>query len=267
MKSRYRFVGTPLPLTENEAYHLHKYWKKGRRDGTIRAWKGFDIDSKALLTPVLLDCRNCHHAHHESCCEGGFPFPPAHEQTELLELHLPELTKRHLHRDKQEQLQQQGLYERHQETTGLPTIATFKNDCLFCEVEGAGPACAAHRYALEEQLLPEQVKPFSCALFPLEWIVEEGGRLLITALNEETARFSRWGSAYRHDFVCANLPLRLRASDKGAPKVSENIRAGLLADAFAPDRYRPVYQEMKEILCRTYGDELWQEIEASYQPT
>lgn len=264
MKPRYRFVGTPLPLTENEAYHLQKYWKKGRKSGAIKAWETYDLDLPALNTPVLLDCGHCHSAHHESCCEGGFPFPPAAEQLPLLEQHLPAIAARHLHAGKQERLSQRGLYERHYETAGLPTIATHDGNCLFCTVEGGGPACAAHRYALEEQLSPQQMKPFSCSLFPLELIADEDGRVLVTALTAETAKFSRWGNAYRNDFVCANLPLRLQAErTPGAPEISSNVRRELAEDVFAPQRYRPAWLEMKEILCNTFGEALWQQIEAS----
>ncbi|TCP55587.1 uncharacterized protein DUF3109 [Tumebacillus sp. BK434] len=264
MKPRYRYVGTPLTLTEREAYHLQKYWKKGRKSGAIEAWAGYDLDLPALNTPVQLDCRHCHRAHHESCCEGGYPFPPAVRQVPLLEQHLPVIAARHLPDEKREQIRQNGLWQQHAETEGLPTIATHEGNCLLCAVEGTGPACAAHRYALEEGLAPEQMKPFSCSLFPLELITGEDGRVLVTALTAETARFSRWGSLYLDDFVCANLPLRLQAErTPRAAEISPNVRRELAADAFAPERYRPAWQEMKEILCNTFGETLWQQIEAA----
>jgi hypothetical protein len=267
-RARFRFVGTPLDLTERETYYLLKYWKKGRAARTIlsvevRAEKGrpqeFDLDLAALQTPVLLDCANCHLAHEESCCEGGFPFPPEEELLPVLDAQLAELGEKWLTPVVQEHIRAKGLYEQHVETGGFPTIGTFDGNCLFCRVEGQGPVCMAHRHALEKGMQAEELKPLSCLLYPLDLIEDERGRVLVTALTERTAAFSRWGEDYRLDFLCANRELRAAAEEGRA--LRPNIRRSLAAETFALDRYRPVWQEAQGLLTRLYGDELWQKLQ------
>ena len=252
----WRFVGTPLDLTEGEAYHLQKYWKKAQRVGEIFEWGRFELDTAALQNLVLLDCANCHRAHFESCCEGGYPFPPSAELLPVLDEHLPEIAARHLDAGTREHLQAKGLYECHVETAGHPMIGTYGANCLFCRVEGAGPACMAHRYAIEEGRRPEALKPLSCLLYPLDLIENAEVRVRITALTEATSRFSRWGVEYRHDFLCAHYELRAALADGTAERVRSNIRRQLPADAFPLDRYRPAWQEGLELLNALYGEEL-----------
>jgi hypothetical protein len=261
MKNEWQFVGTPLSLTDGEAYHLQKYLKKGQGAGTIVAWGVYDLDLAALQTPVLLDCQNCHLAHQESCCEGGFPFPPAAQLLPVLDQHVGKIAEQHLPAAVRTHIEQQGLYESHVETAGHLTIGTYQGDCLFCRKEDNGPACMAHRYALQSGMRPEEIKPLSCLLYPLDLIADEAGRVLVTALTESTARFCRWGADYRLDFLCGNRELR----EQIAAGEQEGLRANLLCDmphdAFAIDRYRPAYQEAKATLLRLYGEELWHEID------
>jgi hypothetical protein len=269
-RTRMRFVGTPLDLTERETYYLLKYWKKGRAARTIipvevRMETGgvhtFDLDVAALQTPVLLDCANCHLAHEESCCEGGFPFPPAEELLPMLDAHLPELAQTWLPQEVQEHIRSEGLYEQHVETAGFQTIGTFEGNCLFCRVEGQGPACVAHRHALNKGLQAEELKPLSCLLYPLDLIADEQGRVLVTALTQRTASFSRWGEEYRLDFLCGNRELRAAEAAGDDALLRPNIRRGLAAETFALDRYRPAWQEGQGLLTRLYGDGLWQQLE------
>lgn len=252
----WRFVGTPLHLTEGEEYHLAKYWKKATRAGEIFVWGRFEIDRAALQTRVLLDCANCHRAHVESCCEGGYPFPPGADLLPVLDEHLPQIVARHLDSAAREHVEQNGLYEQHLETAGHPTIGTLGGNCLFCRVEGEGPACMAHRYALEEGSRPEELKPLSCLLYPLDLLEDGTGRVRITALTEHTDRFSRWGSEYRQDFLCANYELRTALAAGTAEPVRANIRVELADDAFPPQDYRPAWQEGLDLLKRLYGEEL-----------
>ncbi|MGB8956186.1 MAG: hypothetical protein WCC10_12480 [Tumebacillaceae bacterium] len=258
----WRFVGTPLDLTEGEAYHLQKYWKKAQRAGAIIVWDRFELDKAALQSLVLLDCANCHRAHRESCCEGGYPFPPATELLQVVDEHLPVIAARHLDAETRDHLQANGLYESYLETAGHPTIGTFGGNCLFCRVEGAGPACMAHRYAIEEGKRPEALKPLSCLLYPLDLIENAEGRVRITALTEATSRFSRWGVEYRHDFLCAHYELRAALAAGTAERVRPNIRRQLPADAFPLDRYRPAWQEGLGLLNALYGEELCAVMEA-----
>ncbi|PWK10257.1 DUF3109 family protein [Tumebacillus permanentifrigoris] len=260
----YRFIGTPLDLTEGEAYHLRKYWKKGRQARAILPLAAFevDVDVAALQTLVQLDCAHCHLAHVASCCEGGFPFPPAKELLPMLDEHLDGIAA-YLTPERVRHLLQKGLYERHLETAGHQTIGTFAGDCTFCHVEEQGPACMAHRYAVQAGLAPESVKPLSCLLYPLELIESEAdGRTLLTALTEQTAAFSRWGADYRLDFICANQDLR--ATDDETDQ-SPNIRRNLPADVFALERYRPAYVEGQELLTSRYGADFYKELEILIQ--
>ncbi|KEO83634.1 phosphoribosyl-AMP cyclohydrolase [Tumebacillus flagellatus] len=257
------FTGTPLVLTEGEAYHLRKYWKKGRQAGTIQPLAGFDVDADvdALQALVQLACAHCHRAHHASCCEGGFPFPPEEELLLQVDEHLDgiaELLPREVVRD----LLKRGLYEQHLETAGHRTIGTYEENCKFCRVEGHGPACMAHRYALQSDMHPSAVKPLSCLLYPLDLIrSEEDGRTLLTALTERTARFSRWGADYRLDYLCANYELR----GDPAAAASENIRKDLPPDVFARELYRPAYVEGRDLLATLYGEPFYHELQTLIQ--
>lgn len=263
------FVGTPLELTEQEAYHLQKYSKKGRASGQIvridapHLPHAFEIDTAALATPVLLDCGRCHQAHAESCCEGGFPFPPTEDLLPVLDLFSPLIADRYLDAAAQRQIREQGLFAAHLETAGHPTIATAAGgNCLFCRVEGEGPACAAHRFALEQGRGPHELKPLSCLLYPLDLIEGADGTVLLTALTADTARFSRWGEDYRLDFLCANLALRERVAAGETDDLRPNIRRDLDEQSFARERYRPAYLEGRETLIARYGLELYKEIES-----
>ena len=269
MSKTYFFVGTPLELTEGEAYHLQKYSKKARAKGQIVQVHAphlphpFAIDLAALATPVLLDCERCHQAHAESCCEGGFPFPPTADLLPVLDLFSPLIAGRHLDAAAQAQIRERGLFAAHLETAGHPTIGTAEGgNCLFCRVEGEGPACAAHRFALEQGRAPHELKPLSCLLYPLDLIADETGSVLLTALTAETARFSRWGEDYRLDFLCANRDLRERVAAGEPEGLRPNIRRELDGQSFALERYRPAYQAGRETLIARYGLELYTEIEA-----
>ncbi|MBL0386621.1 hypothetical protein JJB07_08155 [Tumebacillus sp. ITR2] len=257
------FTGTPLELTDGEAYHLRKYWKKGRQAHSIQSLAAFDVDVDldALRTLVQLDCANCHLAHVASCCEGGFPFPPAAELLPVLDEHLDGIAAL-LPLDVIRHLLRKGLYERHLETAGHRTIGTFDGNCNFCIVEKNGPACMAHRYALQSDLNPMSVKPLSCLLYPLDLIYsEEDGRTLLTALTERTAAFSRWGPDYRLDYLCANVELRENLASADSP----NIRENLPPDVFAPDSYRPAYVEGRQLLTELYGAPFYDELHTLIQ--
>jgi hypothetical protein len=275
-RPRYSFLGTPLDLTEGEVYHLRKYWKRGRQAGTIRplggssgsAGSAVEVDVEALQTLVLLDCANCHLAHESSCCEDGFPFPPTEDLLPMIDEHLDGIAE-HLAPELIRHLLRKGLYERHLETAGHRTIGTYEGNCNFCRVEGQGPACMAHRYALQSGLAPLAVKPLSCLLYPLDLIQsEEDGRTLLTALTERTANFSRWGADYRLDFLCANRQLRaeVAASDASADTehgdLGANIRRALPAEVFALENYRPAYLEGRETLTALYGADFYTELES-----
>lgn len=260
----FRFTGTPLDLTEGEAYHLRKYWRKGRQARTILPLDAFavEVDVAALQVLVQLDCAHCHLAHVSSCCEGGFPFPPAQDLLPMLEEHLGGISAL-LTSERVGHLLREGLYERYLETAGHQTIGTFAGDCTFCQVEEHGPACMAHRYAVQAGLAPEAVKPLSCLLYPLDLIQsEEHGRTLLTALTEQTTAFSRWGAEYRLDYLCGNHALRV--ADESTDR-SPNIRRNLPADVFASEGYRPAYVEGRDLLTSLYGADFYKELECLIQ--
>jgi len=265
----YFFVGTPLELTEQEVYHLQKYCKKARAKGQIvqveapQLGHAFEIDLAALATPVLLDCARCRQAHAESCCEGGFPFPPTEDLLPVLDILSPLIAARHLDEAAQVRIKERGLFDAYLETAGHPTIAAAEEgNCLFCRVEEDGPACAAHRFALEQGRAPHELKPLSCLLYPLDLIADEDGTLLLTALTADTARFSRWGEDYRLDFLCANLDLREKVAAGETDGMRPNILLNMDERAFAPERYRPAFLEGRDTLIARYGLELYNQIEA-----
>jgi len=259
----YRFVGTPLDLTEGERYHFQKHRKRLLQSGRLLRLEHAEFDLEALMTPVLLDCANCRRAHRESCCEGGFPFPPSADLLPVIDAHREGILAR-LEEPVRAHIAEHGFYEdRHLETCGHPTIGTYAGNCLFARIEtaAAGPACMAHRQALEEGLHPEQLKPLSCLLYPLDLIQGEDGRIFVTALTKETARFSRWGADYRLDFLCANYELRRRLADGTAGgDLRPNIRQDMTAGCFPLERYRPAYVEGRDLLLRRFGEEVWDEV-------
>lgn len=269
-RPRFSFLGTPLALTESESYHLRKYWKKGRQTRTILPLSSgvVEVDREALATRVQLDCARCHLAHVSSCCEGGFPFPPPEAELPLLEQQfagiqewLPPAAVQHV--------AAHGLFASHVETAGYRTIGTLDGNCLFCQVEEQGPACMAHRYALQAGISPEQAKPLSCLLYPLDLIYsEEEERVLLTALTERTAAFSRWGSEYRSDYLCANVALRQElasASSLERTDLSPNLRRAIAADVFPLAAYHPAYQAGQSLLTSLYGATWYDELHTLMQ--
>jgi len=260
------FIGTPLDLLEQEVYRLSKYLHKQRAQQKLADYELPDgrrvtFDLAALGTLVQLDCANCHRAHSESCCEGGYPFPPATELLPVLTAHAPRIAELLEGPAATAVADGRWLDDTLPETEGHPTIGTHENgNCLFCRVEGAGPACMAHRHALQSGHDPHELKPLSCLLYPLDLIGLADGCVLVTALTEATAPFSRWGPAYLSDYVCGNYQLREQIARGERSGVSANVQLDVAADAFALHNYRPAYVEGRATLVRLYGPELWDEL-------
>lgn len=270
--NRYQYIGTPLHLTEQETYHLTKYLKRGKRQGTIIQWENFDLDLPALNTPIQLACSDCHLAHRHSCCEGGFPFPPTSDLLPTLDTHLPSILEQ-LPEDTAAHIRQHGLCTTtHPETEGHPTIGThpLTGNCLFCQTGPTtnGPSCTAHRHALQTGLPPHTLKPLSCHLYPLDLILDhQTGRTLLTSLTPHTSPFTRWGPHYLTDYLCSNPTLRhtLASGDghhEGNDDVNRdsNIHPNLPPTTFPLTSYQPAYLEQKTLLTTLYPPSLWDTI-------
>lgn len=232
-RQRYRYYGTPDPMTEREAYHCEKYLKR-KKDRIIQVGR-FLLDSDSLLAPFHLDCGNCRSVHGQTCCEGGQPYSVDKWQMPLIEATTPKAVAAFL----QGRSAHPSLWCAQGYSPG--SIPLHEGSCYFYGPIGEGHGCILHAYAEKkgEEVYP--LKPFSCQLYPLDLIqIEE--KVLITAVTEETAAFSRWGNDYLKNFYCASLERR-KAADH------------LPAEVFAVAGYRPAYQWGNEFLQETFGTE------------
>jgi hypothetical protein len=230
----YRYAGTSDPMGEREAYHCERYIRRNR--AVLYPAERFLIDVPALLTPFHLDCTHCREVHRETCCENGQPYAVDAWQIPLLEREAPAIMERFLAEGEWERYEQSGIWDRR---GSAGTIRLRHGNCLFhTEIDGR-PACAIHAYAEQTGGDPYSLKPISCQLYPLD-LIDTGEHVLITALTEETAPFSRWGRDYLDRFYCASADRRRQA---------KHIDPSL----FALEGYRPAFQWGIPILRHVLG--------------
>ncbi|WP_134703496.1 DUF3109 family protein [Ammoniphilus sp. YIM 78166] len=227
------YYGTNDALSSKEAYHYKKYMKRAN----IQTMGRFHFDP-VLFTPVNLDCLNCKLVHSTTCCEGGQPYSMKPDNLNRLHLHAQEIIQTHLDPKRQKEAQETGYIESVSETFS-PTIKDCEGDCFFLGKQESQSFCSIHRYALENKLSPWLLKPFSCSLFPLD-IIEDGEKLLITAITPETAPFSRWGKDYEH-FFCVNYQKRKEAE--------------LSPELFSLKNFKPAWTWSQELLEQSFGKE------------
>jgi len=231
MSGRFRYAGMPEMLSEQETYRCRKYVT--RHKAAFKVYNTFLIDCDALQRPFNLDCRHCKLAHGGTCCEGGQPYPvetwqvPYIEQAAKAAMHLTPAGE------------SRGIWDRWMRAG---TISQYEGNCRFFADLGGCHGCALHAFAEAQGQDLYLYKPFSCQLYPLD-LIQMGEQLLITALTEETAAFSRWGTDYLETFYCASLSRRKERDD-------------FPEDWFAPDGYRPAYEWGLSLLRRQYGEEL-----------
>jgi hypothetical protein len=230
----YRYAGTPDPMGEREAYHCERYLKRNK--AAMLPVGRFLIDIPALLTPFHLDCFHCREVHRETCCENGQPYALDSWQIPMLEKEAPAIAERFLSEREWETYSQSGIFESGS-TAG--TIRLRNGNCLFFTEWDGRPACAIHAYAEETGRDLYPIKPISCQLYPLD-LIDTGECVLVTALQEETAAFSRWGTDYLDRFYCASVDRRRQA---------KHIDPSL----FALEGYRPAYQWGISIIRRMIG--------------
>jgi hypothetical protein len=219
---QYRYVGTPDPMNEREAYQCNKYLKRKRL--SLLTVGRFLVDAEALLTPIHLDCFNCRAVHRESCCNGQ-PYAVESWQIPLLELEALEIAERFMPEREQERVRQGGIWE---QGKSAGTIRVKHDSCVFYNEIDGKHGCSIHAHAERSGQPVYPIKPFSCQLYPLD-LIEVGDQVLVTALNEETAPFSRWGTEYLDHFLCANLDRR---------RLAKHLDPSL----FAIEGYRPAFQ-------------------------
>lgn len=234
MKNRhYRYYGTPDPMTEREIYHCEKYLQ--RKKEQILETGRFLVDRQALLTPFHLDCGNCRRVHGHTCCEGGQPYSVEKWQIPPIEEATPRAVQAYL----QDRSAHPSMWCSQGYRPG--SIPVHEGNCYFYGPVGEGCGCILHAYAeaAGEPVYP--LKPFSCQLYPLD-LIQIGEQILITAVTEQTAAFSRWGTDYLEHFYCASLARRKEASH-------------LSPNQFSLDGYRPAFAWGVELLREAFGKE------------
>lgn len=231
------YVGTPEPMGPRERYLCQQYVK--RKQEVMFLWDRFLIDSEALLRPFHLDCANCATVHRETCCDNGQPYPVEAWQGALIERVSHEIAERYWS-DERRQVCGEAIWDR-QETAGTPR--SYRGNCLFATDIGGVRCCALHAFAEAEGQDVYLLKPISCQLYPLD-LIELDGLILITALSEETAGFSRWADSYLDHFYCANQSRRKQASH-------------LDPQLFSLEGYRPAYEWGQLVLERLLGTEVF----------
>lgn len=223
MKRAFRYVGTPDPMTDKEAYHCEKYLKKNKH-AMVRAGR-YLVDMRALMALFHLDCWNCRAVHRETCCEGGQPYAVEKWQIPILEGDFPSISAALSDDAERNNWQTNGIWDQ-REHPG--TIRTRHGNCLFYQENNGRYGCAIHAYAEQTGKEVEPLKPFSCQLYPID-LIEVGEDILLTAVTDETSSFSRWGTDYLEQFYCASPSRR-----KLATHMDEKL--------FALDGYRPAYE-------------------------
>lgn len=238
----YKYYGTPDAMPEKEAYHCAKYIKRNQENIVVIG--RFLIDTEALRTPFNLDCFQCRLVHRETCCENGQPYAVDQWQVPLLEQAAPTITENYFSPIAQKQTEQYGIWGRDR----VPgTLRLQHGSCIFfTEINGVH-CCSIHAHAEANSQEVYPVKPFSCQLYPID-LIDLGEQILITAVNPQTAPFSRWGTDYLDNFYCANLERR-----KQANHIDGNL--------FAIDQYRPAYQWGLTTIEHAFGKEAAEAVE------
>ncbi|GED55929.1 DUF3109 family protein [Brevibacillus formosus] len=222
-KRAFRYVGTPDPMSDKEAYHCEKYIKKNKHS-LVRAGQ-YLVDITALSALFHLDCWNCRTVHRETCCEGGQPYAVEEWQIPILEGEIPSISAGLQDESERNHWLLHGVWDRN-EPPG--TIRMRHGNCLFYQEKDGRYGCAIHAYAEQAGREVEPLKPFSCQLYPIDLIDTEEG-ILLTAVTNETSSFSRWGTDYLEQFYCASPARR-----KLATHIDDKL--------FALDGYRPAYE-------------------------
>ncbi|MEJ8545319.1 DUF3109 family protein [Brevibacillus borstelensis] len=210
-------------MNEREVYACKKYIRKHR--AAMKEVGRVLLDLPALLTLFHLDCENCRLVHRETCCEGGQPYAVENRQADLLERESGAIARQLWSERDQRGWAAEGIWDKHY---GLGTIRMDHGNCLFYKEIDGRHGCSIHAYAERSGADVVALKPFSCQLYPLE-VIDMGEAILLTALTEETAPFSRWGTDYLEHFYCASIQRRMAA-------------AHLDEHFFALTGYKPAYQ-------------------------
>ena len=242
----YKYYGTTDLMSQQEAYRCAKYLKQHR--ASLVAHGRLLIDTKALLTPCNLDCFRCHLVHRETCCENGQPYAMEEWQSKRLEEVADPVIRKYMQGSAGERLMQSGIWD---QAKGRGNIQQYRGSCGFLTEVNGSRCCAIHAYAVQENQEVYPVKPFSCQLYPVE-LIQVGEQILVTALDEETASFSRWGADYLESFYCSNLSRR-----KAAKHLDEAL--------FALEAYQPAYRWGKYIIENALGKEAYEAVEAAVE--
>ncbi len=229
------YFGTQDELSKKEAFHFKKYYKR-----TMHFSFGRFVIDPAIFTGVNLDCMNCHHVHSLTCCEGGQPYSTDRKSEEKLKKVAPFIIQQYLDKNRQQEADESGYMEEYATGPLSPTIKLCEGNCFFYVKGDRESYCSIHRYALDHQRFPLELKPMSCSLFPLD-IIQIDSTLFITAITPETAPFSRWGHEYM-DHLCISLKKREVAA--------------ISSDFFSLSGYRPAWEWCSDLLQQTFGDEL-----------
>lgn len=229
------YFGTQDALSNKEAFHLKKYLK---RNNSFKVGR-FVIDP-AIFTMVNLDCMNCHRVHRSTCCEGGQPYSTDQVSEKKLELAAPFIIQKYLDEKRQQEANESGYKEDCSSGLLSPTIKLCEGNCFFYVKGDEESYCSIHRYALDHEISPLELKPMSCSLFPLD-IIQMESLLFFTAITPDTAVFSRWGYEYE-EHLCVNLKKR--------------EMSGISTDLFSLNDYKPAWEWCRDLLQQTFGEEL-----------
>lgn len=233
------YYGSHETLSHKETFHLKKYLKRT----PFHTFQHFLLDP-AILTPANLDCMNCKLVHPVSCCEEGQPFSMTKQQEQVLESHAIPIIKRYLTNVHLHEATTNGFLEQVSSQADVQNIKKCQGNCFFL----AGNLCSIHQYAEHEEIEADELKPFSCSLFPLD-IIQYQQSIIITSLTHKTASFSRWGEEYK-DYICINRSLRQRLPFQVDQLTElENV-------PFRVEDYKPAWSWNQELLQKHFGNEL-----------
>jgi hypothetical protein len=245
------FFGSDESLSTKEAFHFKKYLKKVN----FFEYKNFLVDP-AIFTLTNLDCRNCKLVHPSSCCEDGQPFSMTRKQEQILAAHAHHIIGNHLTEAHVEDALLHGYLETVPLQKNVQQIKKCNGDCFFL----ANNMCSIHQYAEVQGLQADELKPFSCTLFPLDIIGFEN-KLVITSLTRRTSYFSRWGDSYK-DYICINSSLRrsmeFQVDENNLTEKKDEAKVNV---PFELDGYKAAWMWNKSLLNSHFGNDLIQFIE------
>lgn len=252
VKMKYPFLH-PKDLFNDDCSVEHsavvRYMRRNRDviKQTIVDGKKYFIDTSTLSLPCCYNgCLKCVMCHGTDCCSGS-PYSFDDVYAKRIDKIFPNLVEEGFFTaDQLSFIQRYGYYSIDMADAYEPfdnsMAKTIRNNGEYCVFHGCNDNesyCILHRYALEHDIDPYEIKPPSCFLLPLDVIEFDNSDVLIFGYSEDTLEFTRWFDEL-YQFSCVNKP------------VGESFMC--FKD------YKPLYLAQEKFIRYFFSDELFEKI-------